>query len=149
MDNIEEPIKPGLEQENLKDLDITRKWAMFIAILGFIGVGVLLVVGIFAVLFLCIFNKGDTSTTYPGWLVCSTFIALAVLYFFPVLYLFRFSKNMSDAVKTPDKQMLTKAFRNLKYCFRWFGILIIVAIVLYVVTFFILGASITFLKDMG
>lgn len=59
MDSTEENIKTGLEQENLKDLEITRKWAMFISILGFIGVGVLLIVGIFAVLFLCIFNKGD------------------------------------------------------------------------------------------
>jgi hypothetical protein len=149
MDSIEEKIKTGLEQENLKDLDITRKWAMFISILGFIGVGVLLIVGIFAVLFLCIFNKGDTSTTYPGWFICSVLIASAVLYFFPVLYLFRFSKNMSDTVKTPDRHLLTKAFRNLKYCFRWFGILMIVAIVLYVITFFVLGSSVTFLKDMG
>jgi len=149
LENTDSAIKTELEQESLKDLDKTRKWAMFLAILGFIGVVVLLVVGLSAVLFLCIFNKGDTSSTYPGWLACSIFIASAVLYFFPVLYLFRFSKNISDAVKTPDKQLLTKAFRNLKYCFTWFGIVIIVAIILYVVTFFILGASVTFLKDMG
>ena len=149
MDNLQETIETGLEQANLKDLDITRKWAMFLAILGFIFAGVLLIVGIFAVIFLFIFNKGDPSSTYPAWLVCSVLIVSAILCFFPVLYLFRFSKNMRDAVKKADKQLLTKAFRNLKNCFTWFGIMVIVAIALYVITFFILGTSVTFLKDTG
>ena len=60
MDNIQEITKIEIEQDTLKDLDTTRKWTMFLAILGFIGIGVFLIVGIFAGIFFSVFNKGDT-----------------------------------------------------------------------------------------
>jgi len=149
MDNTQENDKTGLEPECINDLDKTRKWAMFLAIFGFIVSGVLLIVGIFAVVFFWIFNKGDTATIYPGWYICSVLIASAVLNFLPVLYLYRFSKNISDAVKTTDKKLVTTAFRNLSYSFTWFGILVIVAIAVYIITFIVLGSSVALLKDIG
>jgi cytochrome oxidase assembly protein ShyY1 len=149
MDNSQENIKTGLDPECIKDLDKTRKWAMFLAVFGFIVSGVLLIVGIFAVVFFSIFNKGDTSTIYPGWYICSVLIASAILYFFPVLYLYRFSKNMSGAVKTNDKTLVTTAFQNLRYSFTWFGILVIVAIAVYIITFLVLGSSVALLKEIG
>ena len=149
MDNSQENDKTGLEQECIKDLDKTRKWALFLAIFGFIVSGVLLILGIFAGVFLGIFNKGDTVTIYPGWYICSVLLASAVLNFLPVLYLYRFSKNMSEAVKTTDDKLVTTAFQNLRYSFTWFGILVIVAIVVYIITFIVLGSSVAFLKDIG
>ena len=149
MDNSQVKGRSGLEPECIKDLDKTRKWAMFLAIFGFIGAGALLIVGIFAVAFFSIFNKGDTLTIFPGWFICSVLIASAVLYFFPVLYLYRFSKSMSKAINLTDNKLLTSAFQNLRHCFTWFGILVIVAIVLYVITFIVMGSSVTFLKDLG
>ncbi len=148
MDKNQEKEKTELEQVNITALVKAWKWAMFIAVLGFIATGVLLIVGIIAMAFLCIFNKGASSSTLTAWLGSSFIIAAGVSYFFPVLYLFRFSKNMRDIKNKNDKQLLTKAFSNLRSCFTWFGILVIIGIVLYVVTFLILGASVTFLKDI-
>ncbi len=149
MDNLEEITKLEIEQETLKDLDKTRKWTMFLAILGFIGIGVLLIVGLFTGVFLSVFNKGDTATSYPGWLVCIIIIAASILYFFPMLYIFRFSKFMSIVIKTRDKEELKKAFKNLRSYFTYIGILVIVVLVIYIIAFLVMGASVTFLKDLG
>lgn len=149
MDNAQE--KPGieLEFETLKDLDKTRKWTMFLAILGFIGIGVMLIVGIFTGIFLSIFNKSNTGTSYPGWLVCIIIISASAIYFFPMLYIFRFSKFLSGVAKTRDKEELKKAFKNLRSYFTYIGILLITVLVIYVIAFIALGASFTFLKDIG
>jgi hypothetical protein len=146
MENTEEIPKIELEIDTLKDLNTTRKWTMFLAILGFIGIGVFLIVGLFTGVFLSFFNKGDTATSYPGWLVFVIIITTSILYFFPMLYIFRFSKFISVVIKTHDKEELKKAFRNLRSYFTYTGILIIAVLVIYVIAFLIMGSSVTFLK---
>jgi hypothetical protein len=146
MDNIEEIKKLEIEQETLKDLDTTRKWTMFLAILGFIGIGVLLAVGLFTGVFLSVFNKGDTATSYPGWLVFVIIVTTSILYFFPMLFIFRFSKFIKVVIKTHDSEELKKAFKNLRSYFTYIGILVIAALVIYVIAFLIMGSSVTFLK---
>jgi hypothetical protein len=146
MDYIEEIKKLEIEQETLKDLDTTRKWTMFLAILGFIGIGVLLAVGLFTGVFLSVFNKGDTATSYPGWLVFVIIVTTSILYFFPMLFIFRFSKFIKVVIKTHDSEELKKAFKNLRSYFTYIGILVIAALVIYVIAFLIMGSSVTFLK---
>ena len=149
MGNSEEKTKIELEMETLIDLDRTRKWTMFLAILGFIAIGVLLIVGIFTGIFLSIFNKGNTATSYPGWLVCVIIISASVINFFPMLYIYRFSRFISGVAKSHDKEELRKAFKSLRSYFTYVGIVIILALVVYVITFLALGASFNFLKDLG
>ena len=148
MDISQEKTITELEQDNIIALDSIWKWAMFLAILGFIATAVLFIIGLAAIVFLCIFNKGESSSTLTAWLGSSFIIAAGVFYYFPFLNLFRFSKNIRDGISKNDKQLLTKALGSLRSCFTWFGILVIVGIVLYVITFFVLGASVTFLKDI-
>ncbi len=149
MDDVQETPKIELEYETLKDLDRTRKWTMFLAILGFIGISILLIVGIFTGVFMSVFNKGDTATSYPGWLVCIIFIAASVIYFFPIFFIFRFSKFISGVVKTQSTEELKKAFKNLRSYFTYIGILVIAMLVIYIIAFLLLGTSFTFLKDLG
>lgn len=146
MEDTSEIRKIELEQETLKDLNTTRKWTMFLAILGFIGIGVFLIAGLVGGVFLSVFNKGDTATTYPGWLVIIIIITTSVLYFFPMLYIFRFSKFISLAVKTRDKDEMKKAFKNLKSYFAFLGILFIAVLVIYIIAILAMGSSMTFLK---
>jgi hypothetical protein len=77
-------------------------------------------------------------------------IAIAsVIYFIPGLYLYRFSRHTSNAVKLLSSQELNKAFKNLRAYYIYTGILLIVILLIYVVAFFAAGASIEFLKDQG
>jgi MFS family permease len=149
METTPEIPKIEIEQETLKDLNTTRKWTMFLSILGFIGIGVLVIAGLFAGAFLSVFNTGDADLGYPEWLVFIIVLAFAAIYFFPVLYLFRFSKHTSAAVKTLDKNELHKAFKNLRRYYVFIGILIIVVLALYLIIIVAAGASVALFKGLG
>ena len=148
MENIIENRKIEIEQKTLNDLNTTRKWGMFLAILGFIGIGLLVIVGLFAGVFLSVFNTTDTPIGFPEWLIFIVVLIFAAIYFFPVLFLFRFSKHTSIAVKNLDENALHKAFKNLKAYFVYIGILVIIIISVYVIAFLVAGASVAFLKNL-
>ena len=149
MESLSDIKKIEIEQDTLRDLDSTRKWTMFLAILGFIGIGLLLIVGLFAGVFLSVFNTTDIPVGFPEWLLFIIILICAAIYFFPVFFLFRFSKSASNAVKSLDKLEMQKAFRNLKFYFVYLGILVIVVLAVYFIAFVAAGASISFLKDLG
>jgi len=149
MENLEEIRKMEIDREALNDLNTTRKWTMFLAILGFIGIGFMLIIGLFAGVFLSVFNTEQVPLGFPEWIIFVFILAFAVLYFFPVLFLFRFSRHTSNAVKTLDKQELNLAFKNLRSYYVYVGILVIVVLSMYIVAFIVAGASLAFLKDLG
>jgi len=150
MENQQELKKIELEEDSLKDLDTTRKWAMFLAILGFIAIGLMAIIGIIAALFLSVFNGGSIPGAESwGFLPGAILIVFCIIYFFPILYLYRFSKHSGIAVRTIDKSQMQKSIRYLKKYFVYVGILLIIVLVVYFVVFIISGASLAFLKDMG
>ncbi len=146
MEELKETNKIEIEDDSLKYLNTIRKWTMFLSIMGFIVIGILVIIGSFTGVFLSVFNKGNTLTGFPEWLVLIVLLLMAVISFSPILYLFRFSKYMSEAVKSLDKQELNKAFKNLKSYYVFTGILVILILVIYVIVIITTGVSVAFLK---
>ncbi len=149
METNPEERKIEIEQESLGNLDVARKWASFVAIVGFMLIGLLILIGLLTGVFLSLFNAGESDRGIPSVVMVLIFLILGVIYFFPALFLFRFSKQTSRAIHSLDKHELTRAIRNLKYYFVFIGSLIILGIVLYLVMFIITGASTSFLKGLG
>ena len=116
----------------------TKKWAYFLAIMGFIGAAILLLIGIFMSVF---FSAVDIFANlperpdfpFPFGIIGMLYAVLAVVYFFPAYYLYKFSKEMSEALLIRDEAHLTAAFRFLKKHFKFIGIMVIVMIALYIV----------------
>jgi len=140
--------KIEIEQETLKYLNTTRKWTMFLAIISFIFLGFFIVIGAMAGTFLSAFNSGKTGPGIPESIMIAIFFVLAVIYFIPILFLFRFSKHTAKAVLNLDKQELRKALKNLKYYFAYLGVLIIIVLAFYVVALIVAGTSMAFLKSL-
>jgi uncharacterized membrane protein YjgN (DUF898 family) len=140
--------KIEIERETLSHLDTTRKWAMFLAIIGFIFLGLIIIIGLIAGTFLTAFNSGEKSLCIPESLMFIQLLLLIVIYFFPVLFLFRFSKHTSHAIQNFDKLELHKALKNLKYYFAYLGVLIIIVFSIYIVVLIIAGSSMAFLKGL-
>jgi hypothetical protein len=134
--------------ETLKDLNIARKWAMFLAIIGFIVLGLFIILGLIAGTFLKTFGGGESISGIPESLIFISYIILALVYFFPVMYLFRFSKFTSRAILSLDRKYLDKAIKNLKLYFAYIGILIIIILSFYIVVLIVAGSSIAFLKGL-
>jgi hypothetical protein len=137
-----------IEQKTLHDLSIARKWAMFLAIFGFICFGVIIVIGLIAGTLLSAFSTPENKIIMPTWLFLSIFLVLALINFLSILFLFRFSKHTGNAVLTLDKKEIVRAFRNLKLYFIYIGVMIIALLSLYVVSIIFLGTSISFLKGL-
>ncbi len=135
-----------LDQRSLRNLNTIRKWAMFLAVTGFIFLGLMIIIGVIAGTFLTKF-KADTgfSETY----VLIIFVILVIAGFFPLYYLFRFSKYTHHALANRNKEELQKTIINLKLFFLFLGLLIIIVLTLYLIALVIAGSSMSLLQGVG
>jgi hypothetical protein len=114
----------------------TAKWGKFLAIVGYIGIGLMLVIaiGIMAV-------GSGTSQMFPGMMGMNMgffgviYIAIAAVYFFPVYYLHKFSLKIAEGVSGQNPQNITIGFQNLKSLFKFMGIFTIVIMSIYALVF--------------
>ena len=129
----------GIDQSSRAHLAEAAKWAKFLAIVGFVMCGLIVVMAIFAGSFLAMmsnsYNDGYSSsarlTGGMGAFVAILYIGIAILFFFPYLFLFRFATRMKTALNTNDQLTLNTSFQNLKIMFRYVGILTIVMLSFY------------------
>ncbi len=118
-------------------LSETAKWGKFLSILGFIMCGMMI---IFA------FVIPDLITnlpTYNGFsegtlgaakgLLIAVYLILAALFFFPCLFLYRFSVKTQASLRTTNQETFEDGFRNLKSTFRFYGIMAIVILSFYAI----------------
>ncbi len=125
----------------------SARWARFLAILGFVMCGLLVLVGLFMGSFfagrMSSMNMGGSSM-FSGGLFTFIYILIALLYFFPCLYLFHFGSKMRTALRNNDQEILLESFRNLKSCFKFYGILAIIVLGFYAIALIaaILGAAV-------
>lgn len=123
-----------VDQQVTGYLTETAKWGKFLAIIGFIGCGLLLIVGIFAG------SVFSSLSAIEGIGMSSVFltiiyVCIALLYFFPCMYLYNFATKMQRALKANDQLQLSDSFKNLKSCYKFMGILMIVILVIYALAF--------------
>lgn len=105
------------------------KWTTFLAILGFIGVGFMVLAA------LAIMTIGSRISMGPmggGAWISIIYLALAAFYFFPINYLYKFSSNMKEALRTNNQASLTKSFEYLKSHYKFIGILTIILFGFYI-----------------
>lgn len=109
-------------------------WSKFLAVLGFVFIGIMLV---FSFLSGTIFSALPQTQIQAmpfdfGYLMTIVYFSFALIYFFPVLYLFKFSTKMKVALQNKDNDVLAKAFDNLKSHYKFIGVFTIITISLYV-----------------
>lgn len=146
---METPAGSGkieIDQESLKHLNTTRKWTMFLAIIGFIILGLVILSGLITGTFLSTFDSGGKIPEMPGYLMIIISIVFAIVYFLPGPFLFRFSKHAAQAVEKFDRQELNKALRNLKLYFIYAGFLLIIVLTFYLAALIFAGTNVAFLK---
>jgi uncharacterized membrane protein len=148
METIPETKTIEIDQQILNNLNNTRKWTMFLAIIGFILIGMMVVVGAITGTFLSVFNSVGNSNGVPEYIIFAIFLLLVGLCLFPVIFLFRFSKHTAKAIQTFNRQELHKAFKYLKFYFAYLGVLIIIALTFYVAAIIFAGTSIPFLRGL-
>lgn len=119
----------------------SAKWSKFLAILGFIGIALFILLALF-------FMVGSSQMNpyaglgVPGALISLVYILIAALYFMPVYYLYNYATKVSQALNERNSKMLTDGLENLKSHHKFLGIAAIVVISIYLLIFLvgILGA---------
>lgn len=127
-----------VDEISASHLEQTAKWSKFLAIVGFVFCGLAVLVSIFIGISMSL----SSSFVAPGFgmgnaAIVFVYAGLALLYFFPCLYLFRFAQKMKRALSHSDQDSLISSLSNMKACFRFMGILTIVILGFYLLVILI------------
>jgi hypothetical protein len=147
MNEVENNLEKHLVfTEEIKDYIMeTAKWSKFLSIIGFIFVGFMSIIGI-----LMLFSFGGTLfsnavglNNIPGFptgmisLVGIIYFGIALLYFFPVYYLYMFARKTKNAILCNDNQLLAEGFSKLKSHYKFIGILTLIIVGFYAISILI------------
>ena len=145
---FQENEKMYLSQEAQGFLKETAKWAYFMSILGFIGIGFMVVLALFiGTIFSALNNMSGAMNPMMGigtGFISGMYLVIALVYFFPIYYLFQFSSKMKKAFKSNDTDLINSSFEYLKSHYKFVGIVALVFVVLYalIILFSILAGAI-------
>jgi hypothetical protein len=145
---MENQNKLSLNDLAISALRESAKWCMFLAIVGFIFIGLMVLGGVFMTIGMSAISSmsndsyGQMGMNNP-FMVIKNYIGLiylvfALLYFFPVFYLFKYAKGIKDALSSGNEVILANALANLKSHHKFLGIMTIIMIALYIIV--IIGA---------
>lgn len=122
----------------------TAKWGRLLSIVGFIMIGLMLILGILNLLII----KNEMSFSLDFSIALGSFptllqffysfffILISFIYIFPCLYLFRFSTFILKEKNGNNIENYQNAFKNLKRLFIFFGILTVVLSIFAIVFLF-------------
>ena len=129
-----EKFELGLSEEIKGYLSETAKWAYFLSIVGFVGLGLMVLFGLFfgTIMGAAMENLYDVGYSAGLGMV---YVVLALIYFFPILYLYKFSKKMKTALSSNNNEALAASFLNLKSHYKFVGIFTIIILSLYLLIF--------------
>jgi cell division protein FtsX len=134
MENIEniQPVEIQFTINNeIKDYLLeTSKWGKFLAIVGFIGMALLLLLGVVFIVGFSIFSS-VSGIGFPIRIMGFVYILISILYYFPLKYLYNFSIQLKQGLNSINQESVTSGFKNLKSLFRFMGIFTIVVLSIY------------------
>ncbi|MGL2963491.1 DUF5362 family protein [Flavobacterium sp. RSB2_4_14] len=111
----------------------SAKWSMFLAILGFIGIGFLALLAIIMTFTMSMLPETPGPFGAIKGFISIIYLVFAILYLFPIYYLFKYADNTKKALNSGNTELLTSAFCNLKSHHKFLGIASIIIIALYIV----------------
>ncbi len=139
------PLILQVDEQAKRYLAETAKWAKLLAIVGFVGIAIVVILAIFIGFFM-----GDLSEFSPelagmggmmGYGISLLYIILAAIYFYPIWKLYQFATLTKQALDTESTELLSNALEAQKSMFKFMGILMIVLLGFYGLIFAIFGSA--------
>jgi hypothetical protein len=139
--NLSHTFNLQVDNGNIPYLNEAAKWGKFLSILGFVLIIILVICG-------CVFLfsggnlASDVNTDLPnldlapgafGIVFAIYFFITALIYFFPCFFMYRFAAQMQLALRTNDQIVLNRSFENLKSLFKFFGVVTIIILCIWVI----------------
>ncbi len=141
----------NVDQSGKYHLTEATKWAKFLAIFGIIVCLLIALIGVFFGAFFESLMSGRGGREFAEFnefqeLTRATtrqasigfalvYVLIALLYFFPCLFLYKFAVRARRALDINDSNLLTTSFQSLKATFRYLGVITIIIITFWVLAF--------------
>jgi hypothetical protein len=130
-------------------LQESAKWSKFMAIIGFIGISLMVLVSLFmAIGFSAMGASTMPELPFSMSVFSIIYVLFAAIYFFPVYYLYQYATKTSLALHSKNKQLLADGLENLKSHHKFLGIFTLILVSLYgfIFVFAILGGILSALR---
>ena len=118
----------------VESLKSSASWSMLLAVMGFIGIGFMILAALAMTLMGGLIGSGAGLGGFQSWFGL-IYIVIAALYFMPIYYLFKYASDMKTALNNKNSEQLAQAFLNLKSHHKFLGVSIIVLIGFYILMF--------------
>ena len=128
MDNIEENNLEVSESVKIS-LDTMVYWSKFLAILGYIGIGFMILGGV------SLMFSGSSLDAGVSFGLGFMYLIMTVLCYFPVSYLYKFATNTRHALNSDSQNSLNDGLSNLSSNFKFVGVMTVVVMSLYALIF--------------
>jgi hypothetical protein len=114
--------------EHLRD---TKPWVRFLAILGFIGIGFMIMasIGMIIAFFVGGLDTGNVSTLSMAGLGLF-YLIFAAAYIAPVVFLHKYASSINELLLTGETKAMENALRHQKSFWKFVGIATIVGFIL-------------------
>lgn len=120
---------PALSQDTVKLLDRTRPWVYFMAVLGFVSAGFMVLGGIGV-------GVAGLATQKPEFaIVAILYPLLGVVYIFPSLYLYRYAARIRALAATPQLRQLEAALDAQRSFWKFVGVMTVIGIAFGILMF--------------
>lgn len=126
-----------IDEISKDNLLATIKWSKFIAIVGYVMLGLFIFLGIiigltgFAFLGNATEAYGASEMKGASGMMMVIYLLIGLLYFFPTYYLFKFSTLTKQALLYNNQIQFNEALDYQRKMFRFIGILLIVTLCVY------------------
>lgn len=133
--SVFEKFELQLDQSAKDFLKETAKWAYFLSIVGFVGIGLIMLIAVFAGTFFASMGAAIPGASAMGGsfgvIMGVVYFIIGAIYFFPVYYLFKFGSTAKKAFRDNDNEALTTSLGFLKAHYKFIGIFMLAILVLY------------------
>lgn len=113
----------------------TAKWGRFLSIVGFVGIALIAIaafsIGSVMAMLPQLTGQAQMFTGAMGTVITLFYLSFAVLWFFPVWYLFKFSTGTLKSIPSLDITGIETALGNLKSLFKFYGVFTIIILSFY------------------
>ncbi len=134
---------PQFTAESAAFLLKAAKWGKFLAILGFIVTGLMLIAGILMSFVIGMLPEEMIPLNMPfsARIISFVYIVIAGISIIPVFFLNSFCNNAMKAVNLSNTENMTASIRSLKNLFVFVGISTIVILAFYTIIIIVVGSA--------
>ncbi|TKG97158.1 hypothetical protein EYV94_01655 [Puteibacter caeruleilacunae] len=109
------------------------KWAKFLSIVGFVFVGIILIMAFFISSFMGNMPQMQEQPLPMGALLQVIYLVIAIIYFTPNLFLFLYATKTIKALKYDSQTSYEEGANNLRRMFTTIGVFTIIMLALYAI----------------